>query len=133
MATLPDVVVLGGGVSGLTSALMLLRAGFKHVTVWTDKFGMAPPNWVWEFPPYHVLPEQEVCSRRDFKHMHTPTSIDRQMNTMWQIFSMCTHNAIHALVDACIHLMLVEHLICTYLYRYILHLHAGLALGTDFL
>ena len=51
------VVVLGGGVTGLTSALMLARANF-NVEVWQSARGMAPPNWVWEYPPYHVEPEE---------------------------------------------------------------------------
>jgi D-amino-acid oxidase len=52
------VVVLGGGVNGLTCALQLLRAGYDDVVVWAEARGMAPPNWVWEYPPYHVEPEE---------------------------------------------------------------------------
>ena len=48
-----DAVVLGGGVTGLTSALQLARAGYA-VQIWTDKRGQACPNWVWQYPPYNV-------------------------------------------------------------------------------
>ena len=53
----PLVIVLGGGVSGLTSALVLQRSGRFRVQLWRRVRGMAPPNWVWEYPPYNVQPE----------------------------------------------------------------------------
>eukprot|EP00937_MAST-01D_sp_MAST-1D-sp2_P003369 g3369.t1 len=54
----PRVVVIGGGVSGLTSALVLLRSGRFRVDVWRSARGTAPPNWIWEYPPYNVEPEE---------------------------------------------------------------------------
>jgi glycine/D-amino acid oxidase-like deaminating enzyme len=54
------VVVIGGGVSGLTTALVLLRNGIPRVEVWTDARGMAPPNWIWEYPPYNVEPRESA-------------------------------------------------------------------------
>jgi glycine/D-amino acid oxidase-like deaminating enzyme len=52
--------VLGGGVSGLTTALTLLRKEICSVEVWFDARGMAPPNWVWEYPPYNVEPKESA-------------------------------------------------------------------------
>ena len=48
-----EVVVVGAGVTGLTTALLLARAGYR-VQVWAEKRGMAPSNWIWEYPPYNV-------------------------------------------------------------------------------
>ena len=54
--------MLGGGVSGLTTALQLLRAGHRSVQIWQEMQGQTPPNWVWEYPPYHVEPEAEASA-----------------------------------------------------------------------
>ena len=54
--------MLGGGVTGLTTALQLARAGYA-VQLWADKRGMAAPNWIWEFPPYNVAGMISQCRR----------------------------------------------------------------------
>ena len=56
----PLCVVLGGGVSGLTCAFVLLRSGRFRVQLWRSVRGTAPPNWVWEYPPYGVEPIDEA-------------------------------------------------------------------------
>jgi len=48
-----SVLVLGGGVNGLTCALQLLKAGY-NVEIWQAARGMAPPNWIWLYPAYHA-------------------------------------------------------------------------------
>jgi D-amino-acid oxidase len=54
------VVVLGGGVTGLTTALALLKRGVCGVEVWRASRGMAPPNWIWEYPPFAVEPAEKA-------------------------------------------------------------------------
>ena len=52
------IVVVGGGVVGLTCALELARSvGARadvSVELWREKRGQAPPNAMWEVPPYKV-------------------------------------------------------------------------------
>ena len=56
---MPQVLIVGGGVSGLTSSLQLARAGYD-VEIWQTARGMAPPNWLWEYPPFHVEPQEKA-------------------------------------------------------------------------
>ena len=51
-------VVLGGGVSGLTCAYVLQKSGQFDVEVIRPTRGMAPSNWIWEYPPYAVEPKE---------------------------------------------------------------------------
>eukprot|EP00961_Rhodomonas_salina_P188445 2543339-Rhodomonas_salina.1 len=60
-AAVEKVVVVGHGVSGLTCALVLLREKPGcAVEVWSSSEiePTVPPNWVWEYPPYKVGPEE---------------------------------------------------------------------------
>src|SRR5262245_36514174 len=76
-----NVLVIGAGVSGLTSALCLARRGFA-VTVAADRFAPRVTSVVagalWEWPP-------AVCG-----HHHDPVSLARSKGwceTSYQVFA----------------------------------------------
>lgn len=58
----PVVVVIGGGVVGLTCAMELAETlGDRvRVEVWCERRGQAPPNALWEVPPYKVEPQSDA-------------------------------------------------------------------------
>ena len=59
-----QVLVLGAGVNGLTSALMLALDGFEPHIVSRDGYDEAVSigaGAIWEYPPFHVLPEELAC------------------------------------------------------------------------
>jgi D-amino-acid oxidase len=58
MSEPPLILVLGAGVTGLTSALSLLRGGGCRVLVCAPSLGMCPPNVLWENPPYQTDPPE---------------------------------------------------------------------------
>ena len=59
-----QVLVLGAGVNGLTSALMLALDGFEPHIVSRDGYDETVSigaGAIWEYPPFHVLPEELAC------------------------------------------------------------------------
>jgi D-amino-acid oxidase len=74
----PVVVVVGGGVIGLTCAMELAETLQERVRVevWCERRGQAPPNALWEVPPYKVEPQAEavqwaLASLRKLQHLAT--------------------------------------------------------------
>ena len=60
----PPVLVLGAGVNGLTSALMLALDGFEPHIVAEELFEetvSVGAGAIWEYPPFKVLPEELSC------------------------------------------------------------------------
>ena len=101
------IVVVGRGVSGLTCALALLksRAG-ADIEIW-DCAGVkptVPPNWVWEYPPYKVEPEEAANrwareSLVEFEKLsHDPAANVAMIQVVNLFYDVQKPNADHAAV-----------------------------------
>jgi len=101
------IVIVGSGVSGLTCALALLKENIDaSVEIWSTA-GIeptVPPNWVWEYPPYKVEPEQEALrwSRESLvefeKLSHDPRSNVAMIQVANMFHDVQEANADHAAV-----------------------------------
>ena len=95
----PRVVVIGGGVSGLTVAYYLLRKGF-HTTIIADKFAEETTSMVagalWEMP-------HAVCG-----HQEAGESLKLHILEQWSRFSYHIFKRLHADESSGVHLRRVN-------------------------